>query len=77
MENLRETESCAENWLEITEKIFNFATSARKAFTEVDIQTKKEKLITLGQRITIRDGVLSIEPNELLVPIANDYPELE
>ena len=31
-ERLRETETRAEWWLELTEKTFNFATYARKAF---------------------------------------------
>ena len=76
-ENLRETENSAEDWLELTEKTFDFATYARKAFIEGDIQTKKEILMALGNRITIKDGILKIEPNEWLVPIAKDYPELE
>ncbi len=37
-ENLRETETRAERWLELTEKTFNFATYARNAFI-----TAKEK----------------------------------
>ena len=43
---LRETESRAERWLELTEKTFNFATYARQAFIaakgQVGLELKKE-----------------------------------
>ena len=78
---LRETEARAEKWLELTEKTFNFATYARKAFLlakdKEGLELKKEILMTLGKTPIIRDGLLSIEPNEWFVPIGNDYPTLE
>lgn len=76
-ENLRNTESRAEEWLELTEKTFEFATYARKAFITGGLELKKEIFLTLGKTPTIKDGKLSIEPNEWLVPIKTNYKELE
>lgn len=74
---LRETESRAEEWLELTEKTFRFATYARKAFMTGGLELKKEILLSLGQTPIIKEGNLIIEPNEWLAPIKNGYPELE
>ena len=76
-ERLRETESRAERWLELTEKTFNFATYARKAFMLGDLGTRKEILMALGQNSTIKDGKLTIQANEWLQPIQKRYPALE
>jgi len=74
---LRETETRAEKWLELTEKTFNFATYARKSFLTGGLELKKEILMTLGKRVIIRDKKLFVEPNDWFVPIKNDYPALE
>lgn len=80
-ENLRDTETRAEKWLELTEKTFNFATYARKAFItakgKAGLELKKEILLTLGKTPTITDSNLVIEPNEWFAEIENDYPALE
>lgn len=75
--NLRETESRAEKWLELTEKTFNFATYARKAFMGPDLQTKREIFSALGQNFSMKDGKVFINPNEWFVPIEKAYPKLE
>lgn len=79
--NLRETESRAEKWLELTERTFNFATYARIAFIKATgskgLELKKEILMALGKTPIIQDEKLIIEPNEWLVPVGNDYPTLE
>ncbi|MDD5688936.1 MAG: recombinase family protein [Caldisericia bacterium] len=74
---LRETEARAERWLELTERTFNFATYARKAFFEDGLELKKEILMALGKSPIIKDGKLTIEANEWFQPIGNDYPALE
>ncbi|MDP3726982.1 MAG: recombinase family protein [bacterium] len=74
---LRETETRAEKWLELTEKTFNFATYARKAFLTGGLELKKEILMTLGNTPIIAKGKLIIEPNEWFVPIKNNYSVLE
>lgn len=80
-ENLRETETRAEQWLELTEKTFNFATYARNAFITAKgkegLERKKEILLALGKTPIIQDERLFIEANEWFVPIGNDYPALE
>jgi len=80
-EHLRETETRAERWLELTEKTFNFATYARKAFLmakgKEGLELKKEILLALGKTPIIRDEKLTIEANDWLVPIKNEYPALE
>ena len=80
-ENLRETETRAETWLELTEKTFSFATYARKAFITAKgkegLELKKEILLALGKTPIIQDEKLIIEANEWFVPIKNDYPALE
>ena len=74
---LIETEARAERWLELTEKTFNFATYARKAFLTGGLELKKEILMALGKNPVIKGVRLTIEPNEWFVPIGNDYPDLE
>lgn len=78
---LNETESRAEQWLELTEKTFKFAAYARQNFIcakgKEGLELKKEILMTLGEMPLIREGILKIDPNSWLVPIKNDYPALE
>jgi len=80
-EYLRETETRAEKWLELTEKTFVFATYARKAFITAKgkkgLELKKEILLALGKTPIITNQKLHIEPNDWLVPIKNSYPALE
>ena len=80
-ENLRETETRAEKWLELTEKTFSFATYARKAFItakgKAGLELKKEILLALGKTPIIKDQKLTIEPNEWFAEIQNSYPALE
>lgn len=76
-EKLRETETRAEKWIELTERTFNFATYARKSFLTGGLELKKEILMTLGKTPIIKDKKLSIEPNDWFISIKNDYPALE
>lgn len=75
--NLRETESRAEKWLELTERTFHFATYARKAFVLGGLDQKREIFAALGQNFLVKDRKVSIVANEWLVPIAKAYPALE
>ena len=76
-ENLRGTETRANDWLELTEKAFNFATYARVHFNKGDTATKRGILMTLGQNLTLKDQKITLTPNEWLVPIAENYPAIE
>lgn len=75
--NLRETESRAEKWLELTEKTFNFACYARKEFITGGLDKKREIFSALGQNFTLKDKKLHITHNEWFVPIEKAYPALE
>jgi hypothetical protein len=74
---LRETESRAEKWLELTEKTFNFACYARKEYLLGGLNTKREIFSALGQNFSVRDQEVHITPNEWFVPIEKAYPALE
>lgn len=76
-EELHDTESRADKWLELTEKTFEFATYARENFSRGDLNIKKEIFVALGQNATIRDGKLNIELNEWFKPIAENHAKLE
>ncbi|MFH1455316.1 MAG: hypothetical protein ABIF22_03295 [bacterium] len=75
--NLRDTESRAEKWLELTEKTFNFACYARKEFILGGLDKKREILSALGQNFSLKDKKIVITPNEWFVPIEKAYPALE
>ncbi len=75
--NLRETESRAESWLELTEKTFNFACYARKEFILGSLEKKREIFSALGQNFSVKDKEVHITPNEWFVPIEKAYPALE
>jgi len=53
-ENLRQTETRAEKWLELTERTFHFATYARKAFIDGTIEQKREILAALGSNFSFK-----------------------
>ena len=75
--NLRDTESRADKWLELTEKTFNFACYARKEFITGSLEKKREIYSALGQNFSVKDKKIHITPNEWFVPIEKAYPALE
>lgn len=76
--NLRHTEKRAEDWLELTEKVFDFATYARIRFNETnDPKVKRDILQALGINLQLTDNELSLTPRSWLTPIKDDYPTLE
>ncbi len=75
--NLRETESRADKWLELTEKTFNFARYARKEFITGSLEKKREIYSALGQNYLVKDKEIHITHNEWFVPIEKAYPALE
>lgn len=76
-QSLRQTEKRAEDWVELTEKTFEFACYARTHFNTGDKQTKREILMALGQNYTMKDKKLVISLNEWLKPIIIQYPEIQ
>jgi site-specific DNA recombinase len=76
-ESITGTVKRADNWLELTEKAFNFATYARVHFHNGDLKTKRDILSTLGANFLLTDGILTLEQSKWLVPIAENYPKIE
>ncbi len=77
-ESLRGTESRADEWMALTEKAFNFVTYAQIKFSKTtDLVVKRDILMTLGTNLVLKDGVLTVTPNDWLIPIKNGYPMLE
>lgn len=74
---LRNTEKRAEDWMDINERAFSFAANAYAHFKSGDVRTKRDILKTLGRNLILKDNKLYIEPNKWLVPIAENYPEIE
>ncbi len=75
-EKLRGTESRADKWLELTEKTFQFATYARVAFINGDMQKRKELLLTLGQNPLLKNQKLNVEAYPWFVPLGDDTKAL-
>ncbi len=82
-DSLRHTETRAEEWLELTEKTFAFATYARASFLRANktgkegLELKKEILLSIGKTPIIKENKLYIEPNEWFIDIGNEYPSLK
>ncbi len=75
--NLRQTESRAQRWLELTEQTFVFACYAREKFVNTkDLAEKREIFTALGWNFSVKDQKLEIKPNNWLIPIRNAYPAL-
>ena len=73
---LRQTENRAEQWLELSEKVFNFALYAHKAFLAGNLETKREILAALGSNYILKDQKLTISYNEYFEPIIKRYPAI-
>lgn len=74
---MRQTESRADKWLELSEKTFYFSTYARKEFLLGDLQKKREIFSALGQNFSVKNKKLFINKNEWFIPIEKAYPELQ
>ena len=72
-----DTDKRIDNWIEVAEKGFIFAETAREAFINGDMQVKKEIVTALGSNLSLKDGKLSIAWDNLLLPIQNIAKDLE
>ena len=71
-EKLDQNQDRGQNWVDLVEKAFNFATYAKEKFeTTLDLGVKREILATMGQTFVLSNKKLQIEPIEWLVPISN------
>ena len=69
---LGETDKRIENWIEVAERGFSFAETARERFnadTSEDLHVRKEIFATLGSNYTLMDKKLSIKADNLLFAI--------
>jgi len=80
---LRHTEDRAEQWLELTEKVFNFAAYARETFLKASrmgkagLELKRDILMSLGYNPEIKAGKLYLEVMPYYAPIKNEAPALQ
>ncbi|OGF25859.1 hypothetical protein A2331_04690 [Candidatus Falkowbacteria bacterium RIFOXYB2_FULL_34_18] len=71
-EKLDQNQDRGQNWVDLVEKAFNFATYAKKKFeSTLDLGVKREILATIGQTFVLSNKKLQIDPIEWLVPISN------
>ena len=71
-EKLNQNQDRGQNWIDLAERAFNFATYAKERLENTkDLRVKREILATLGQTFLLKDKILQIEPIEWLVPISN------
>ena len=76
-EQLGDTEKRAENWLELTEKTFEFITYAAHHYKEGDFEDRRTILVGFGSNFLIKDKNLQMLPHEWLIPIDEEYKQLE
>ena len=66
---LKQTDERIDHWLEYAEKVFHFAASASAAFTDGDLETKKQTLAALGSNLLLKDRKLILDLNKPLIAI--------
>ena len=69
---LENTDKRIDSWLEVAERGFNFAETARARFASdksEDLHVRKEVFATLGSNYTLKDKKLIIEADDLLFAI--------
>lgn len=58
-----------EEWIEKIEQAINFAVNAPEAFNKGGVKERRDILATIGQNFTLKEGKLTIEPIEWLIPL--------
>lgn len=79
IEKLENTDIRINQWIELTEKTFNFARYARHWFNNGDRETKKQILIGVGSNMTLTDGIVRInlqKPLSFIEQTKNEVPEI-
>ena len=74
-----ETQNRAQNWLQYTEEVFDFAHRAKATFDDADttVEDKKGIFTALGWNYTVKDKKLFISQCEWLEPIAEKRDAVE
>lgn len=60
------------NWYEIVEQTFEKLTTVSEKFKHGDVAAKKDILLAIGQNPVLNNGVLEIEANKWLMPVARN-----
>lgn len=68
---IQKISSRVDEWIDLTEKTFNFATYAKHHFDQGDFETKTNILRALGQNFSFKDGKLSIDLQKPFLIIKN------
>ena len=76
-EGLRDLESRADKWLELTEQVFDFASSAKRVFANGTDEEKRQVFLSLSNNVTLLNGKLDIELHPWFIPIQQKYPSIE
>lgn len=76
-EAVGDTQRRAENWLELTEKTFDFIAYAAHHFEKGSFEEKRNILSGFGSNFFIKDKKLQMFPHEWLIPIDEEYKQLE
>ena len=76
-QRVKETESRADQWIELTERAFTFAAYAHKAFMDGGPEVRKEILMALGSNQQLINKKFSVLPNKWYRRIENGYAGLE
>ncbi|PIR96304.1 MAG: hypothetical protein COT92_01890 [Candidatus Doudnabacteria bacterium CG10_big_fil_rev_8_21_14_0_10_42_18] len=66
-----------EEWLELSEKTFNFCAYARFHLANGDLQRKREILTAIGQNLTLKDRKLSIFEYEPFLIVKNTLQKIK
>lgn len=74
---IRHIENRTDKWAELVENAFQFALHAKERFNTGGLMEKREILNALGSNFVIKDGKLSIQAKEWLIPIRDNYSALE
>ena len=75
-ELLQDTGHRVEKWLELTEKVFEFACSARSWFTRGDLTVKREILAVIGSNLILKHKKLSIEAVKPFLALETSLPQI-
>ena len=69
-------QSC-EEWLELSERTFNFCAYARFHLANGDLQRKREILTAIGQNLILKDRILSIPEYEPFLIVKNTLQKIK
>lgn len=76
-DNIKKTELRTDNWLDMTERAFNFASNASKAFEIGVVDAKREILRTIGSEFILDNKTLHFKTNEWVRLINNGNIEIQ